>query len=198
MTRLTRLFAIVAMALLPTVGLKASLIDNIATDYGAHDPFEVWVKVDHESSTLSIYRGDYELERIYPISIGQRGASRMRLRGERQTPKGEFRINGINAESRFHLFFNFDYPTPWHALEALNEGVMSRAQYEDFHYYLRRHGRPPQDTVLGGNIGLHGLGSGDADVHGRFDWTLGCVAVSNEEIERLARLIGIGTRVVIR
>nr|WP_163503530.1 L,D-transpeptidase [Halomonas socia] len=198
MSRLTRLIAIVAMALTPTLGLKASLIDNIATDFGPRDPFEVWVKVDNSDATLTVYRGDFPLERIHGISVGQRGAARMRVRGDKQTPKGEFRVNGINPESRFHLFFNVDYPTPWHALDALNAGVMSRVEYEEYHYYLRRHGRPPQDTVLGGNIGLHGIGSGDPEIHGRFDWTLGCVAVTNEEIERLAELIGIGTRVVIR
>lgn len=198
MSRFTRLFAIVAMTLLPTLGLKASLIDNIATDYGPRDPFEVWVKVDNRSSTLSVYRGDYELERIHPISVGRAGTSRMRVRGDRQTPLGEFFIDVINPASRFHLFFRVDYPTPWHALDALNAGVMSRAEYEDYHYYLRRHGRPPQDTVLGGNIGIHGLGDGDPELHGRFDWTLGCVAVTNEQVERLASLIGIGTRVVIR
>ncbi|SDM87805.1 L,D-transpeptidase catalytic domain [Franzmannia pantelleriensis] len=198
MSRLIRLFAIVAMALTPTLGLKASLIDNIATDFGPRDPFEVWVKVDNSDATLTVYRGDYPLERINGISIGQRGAARMRVRGDKQTPKGEFRINGINTNSRFHLFFAVDYPTPWNALEALNAGVMSRAEYEEYHYFLLRHGRPPQDTVLGGNIGLHGIGEGDPEIHGRFDWTLGCVAVTNEEIERLAELIGIGTRVVIR
>jgi L,D-peptidoglycan transpeptidase YkuD (ErfK/YbiS/YcfS/YnhG family) len=51
---------------------------------------------------------------------------------------------------------------------------------------------------LGGAIGIHGIGGGSPDVHRRFHWTEGCVAVSNEQIERLAELVGIGTRVVIR
>jgi hypothetical protein len=82
----------------------------------------------------------------------------------------------------------------WH----WESGIFTEQDYEAYHAYYRRHGHPPQNTALGGAIGIHGIGGGSPDVHHRFHWTEGCVAVSNEQIERLAELVGIGTRVVIR
>jgi lipoprotein-anchoring transpeptidase ErfK/SrfK len=59
---------------------------------------------------------------------------------------------------------------------------------------------PPWGTPLGGNIGIHGYGRrrDRAREHaaGR-DWTDGCIAVTNEEIERIADHIRVGTRVII-
>ncbi|MFC6670290.1 L,D-transpeptidase family protein [Marinobacterium aestuariivivens] len=56
---------------------------------------------------------------------------------------------------------------------------------------------PPQDTPLGGQIGIHGLGGGDPDVHELFNWTNGCVALTDAEVKRLARWVNRGTRVEI-
>jgi lipoprotein-anchoring transpeptidase ErfK/SrfK len=57
---------------------------------------------------------------------------------------------------------------------------------------------PPQNTPLGGQIGIHGLGAADRDIHQIFDWTSGCIAMTNEEIDRLAKWVRKGTLVVIR
>ncbi|WP_229803424.1 L,D-transpeptidase family protein [Litchfieldella qijiaojingensis] len=175
---------------MPALGAQANL--------HLHGPDELWLLIDDESATLHVYRGEREVERFFPISLGQRGAAPLRVRGDKQTPTGEFRINRFNFKSRFHIFLGLNYPTPWHALDALNAGIMSQQEYEDYFAYLRRYGRPPQDTVLGGDIGIHGIGKGDPSIHERFHWTEGCIAVTNEQIERLAGLVEVGTRVVIR
>lgn len=190
MSRLGNVLLVWALVLLPTLVAQANL--------PAHAPNEVWILVDDKQATLQVYQGDRVIEHFYPISLGQRGAAPMRLRGDKKTPTGEFRINRINSESRFHIFLGLNYPTPWHVLDALEAGVMSEQESEEYYAYLRRYGRPPQDTVLGGDIGIHGLGRGDPSIHERYHWTEGCVAVTNEQIERLAGLVGIGTRVVIR
>jgi hypothetical protein len=57
---------------------------------------------------------------------------------------------------------------------------------------------PPQNTALGGRIGLHGLGRGDPKVHQQFNWTNGCIALTNEQIDQLLTWVGKGTRVSIR
>ena len=57
---------------------------------------------------------------------------------------------------------------------------------------------PPQNTPLGGHIGIHGVGAGDPRIHTNFNWTNGCVALTNEQVTRLAALIKVGTRVEIR
>ncbi len=159
---------------------------------------ELWVLVDDREAALSVYRGNRLVERFAPISLGRGGAMSQRQRGDLSTPLGEFRVYRFNRSSKFHIFIGVDYPTPTHALMALEAGVYSQQDYEDYFSYYRRNGDPPQDTVLGGYIGIHGLGVADPDIHQRFHWTEGCVAVTDSQIERLSSLVDIGTRVVIR
>ncbi|XKF16539.1 L,D-transpeptidase [Halomonas sp. BLK-85] len=159
---------------------------------------EVWVLVDDQEATLSVYQGSKRLAHYAPVSLGRSGAETQRVRGSNVTPKGEFRINRFNYESRWHIFVGIDYPTPAHARMALRTGVYTDQDYEEYFAYYRQHGSPPQDTVLGGAIGIHGLGGADPDIHEQFHWTQGCVALTNAQIERFSQLIDIGTRVVIR
>ncbi|MBE0463306.1 MAG: L,D-transpeptidase family protein [Halomonadaceae bacterium] len=159
---------------------------------------ELWLMIDDQASSLSVFRGETQLEYFAPISLGRAGAKTQRVMGDNVTPLGEFRINRFNYESRWHIFLGIDYPTPAHARMALEKGIYSQRDYEAYFDYYRRYGHPPQNTALGGAIGIHGIGSGDPDIHGRYHWTQGCVAVTNEQIERLAELVDVGTRVVIR
>lgn len=159
---------------------------------------ELWVLIDDQEATLSVFRGNALLERFAPISLGRAGAKTQRVRGDNVTPMGEFHINRFNYESQWRTFMSIDYPTPVHARMALEKGIYSQADYDNYFDYYRRHGSPPQNTALGGAIGIHGLGSADPDIHGRYHWTQGCVAVTNEQIDRLDELVGVGTRVVIR
>lgn len=159
---------------------------------------EIWVLVDDQKLRLDVYRGHYLIETFSPISLGRGGAKPQRLEGGRATPLGEFRVNRFNNESKFDIFIGLDYPTPFHARQALESGVYSQQDYNDYFDYYRYHGSPPQQTVLGGFIGIHGVGVADLDIHRRMHWTEGCVAVEDDQIRRLSSLIDIGTRVVIR
>ncbi len=162
-----------------------------------HDD-ELWVLIDDRDASLTVYRGDRQLERFYPVSLGRGGARTSRQRGDKATPMGEFRVNRFNRESQWHIFIGIDYPTPAHARMALKTGVYTQRDYDDYFSYYQRYGHPPQETALGGYIGIHGLGGADPDIHASYHWTQGCVAVTNAQIERLEGLIDIGTRVVIR
>ncbi|HSH48518.1 MAG TPA: L,D-transpeptidase [Halomonas sp.] len=159
---------------------------------------EVWVLVDNRESRLRVYRGDALIESFFPVSLGRGGAKFQRYEGGRATPLGEFRVTRFNPRSKFHMFIGLDYPTPFHARQALETGVYSQQDYADYFDYYRRYGSPPQQTVLGGFIGIHGLGEANPDIHRRLHWTDGCVAVEDSQINRLSLLVDIGTRVVIR
>lgn len=197
--RFSRLVLAAPLALLAIEPARANLIETQLSR--AHLPRhseELWVLVDDDEATLIVYRGNRELARFSPISLGRGGARAMRLEGSGATPKGEFRVNRFNRESDWHLFIGLDYPTPAHARVALEEGIYTQQDYDDYFRYYRTHGSPPQHTALGGFIGLHGVGKGDPDIHRQFHWTQGCVAVTDQQIDQLAGLIDIGTRVVIR
>ncbi|MBS9404019.1 L,D-transpeptidase [Halomonas sp. TRM85114] len=197
--RFSQLVLTAPLALLAADAAQANLIDRLLTDaiVPRHDD-ELWVLVEDREASLTIYRGNRRLERFAPISLGRGGASTQRISGDRVTPLGEFRVNRFNRQSKFHIFIGLDYPTPTHARMALESGVYDQQDYDNYFVYYRRHGYPPQDTVLGGYIGIHGVGKGDPEIHQRFHWTEGCVAVTDVQVERLTSLIDIGTRVVIR
>ncbi len=57
---------------------------------------------------------------------------------------------------------------------------------------------PPQNTLLGGQIGIHGLGKADLKIHRLMNWTHGCIALTNQQIDILSRWVEIGTRVEVK
>lgn len=159
---------------------------------------EIWVLIDKQEMRLRVFRGNALLESFSSIAVGRGGSSAQRFEGGRTTPLGEFHITRFNPESRFDFFIGLDYPTPFHARQALETGVYSQQDYDDYFAYYRINGTPPQQTVLGGYIGIHGVGEADAEIHRRMDWTDGCVALEDHQIARLSSIVDIGTRVVIR
>lgn len=195
-----RRFGLLALSLpFWSVAQGATLMSEVLGDASApRFPGELWVLVDDQEARLSIFRGRQLVERYSPISLGRGGAKPQRVRGDRTTPLGEFRVTRFNFDSKYHIFVGLDFPTPTHARMALDTGIYSQRDYDDYFSYYRRHGTPPQDTALGGYIGIHGVGVGDPEIHRRFHWTDGCVAVTDRQIEDLSSMIDIGTRVVIR
>ncbi|MDR5867061.1 L,D-transpeptidase family protein [Halomonas koreensis] len=177
---------------------SALMTDLLARASRPRSPDELWVRVDDRQAELGIFRGTRAVERFSPVSLGRGGARPQRVRGDRTTPLGEFRVTRFNFDSKYHIFVGLDYPTPTHARLALEAGVYSQQDYDDYFAYYRRHGVPPQETALGGYIGIHGVGVADPDIHRRFHWTNGCVAVTDPQVETLSSMIDIGTRVVIR
>ena len=127
-----------------------------------------------------------------PVALA-RAPGPKRVRGDQRMPEGDYRIAGPARRSRrFHRFIPIDYPSKADAAHALAEGRISREEHDAI---VRAHaeGRlPPQETRLGGNLGLHGEGArwrGDLAL----DWTEGCIAVTDEAIDLLARRARPGT-----
>lgn len=115
--------------------------------------------------------------RTYSVSLGP-GLGPKRKRGDGRTPEGRYVIDSRNAASRFHRALHVSYP---------NAADRARA---------RRMRVDP-----GGDIMIHGLPKGWGELgalHLARDWTAGCVAVTNEEIEEIWRLVTNGTVVEIR
>ena len=159
---------------------------------------EIWVLIDTRAMTVSVFEGD-ALKRVYEsISIGRGGTTTDKRKDDQKTPLGEYRIARIAKQTPFHRFFGLDYPSLEQAQRALLTGVINERHYRSILTAVRSGDAPPQDTPLGGYLGIHGVGEGDPRIHDSFNWTNGCIALSNEQIDDIARWITIGTRVVVR
>lgn len=191
--RLTRYLSPLEWAALILCGLFLSLPN--ATPAGGEQP---WLLVDTTALTLAVMRGEQVLLELENIAIGSNGATRDKRIGDEKTPLGEFTINEIRDSERFHRFLAFAYPPMDYASAALRDGRISRREYLAISRAWRGGEPPPQNTGLGGNLGIHGLGAGDPEIHRLFNWTNGCIALTNEQMERLAPLVHVGTRVSIR
>ena len=114
--------------------------------------------------------------RTYRIALGFEPRGSKIRQGDGRTPEGIFRIDRLNPQSRFHLSLGLDYPQPHHRVAA------------------RRAGFSP-----GGDIMIHGQPNTiPRGYRVKGDWTEGCIAVDDHEIEEIFAMARIGTEVEIR
>lgn len=163
-----------------------------------HEGDEVWVLFDSSQDVVQVREGKRVLAEFPGAARGRAGVVADRRRDSKQTPSGTFRIAWTNSSSDFHRFLGLDYPRPEHARRAHDAGDIDVDTYLDIVAATARNQLPPQDTVLGGHIGIHGLGKGNPEIHRNYHWTQGCVALTNEQIDELLEWVQVGTRVVIR
>ena len=124
---------------------------------------------------MDLLRGDQVIA-TYRIVLGGAPIGHKREQGDQRTPEGDYRITYRNARSRFHLSLRISYPDDTDRRQALARGVDP-----------------------GGDIMIHGQPNQIPDgfkVKG--DWTAGCIAVTNPEIEEIFAHAAIGTKVEIR
>jgi murein L,D-transpeptidase YafK len=157
-----------------------------------------WVLVDTRRDILAVMHGSQAVEVFYHVALGTAGAGIKHQRGDNVTPLGVFRIGWVNRNSRFKTFLGLDYPNLEYAKQAYRQGLISKLDYDSILYALEMGLTPPQDTPLGGSIGIHGIGAGDPWIHATYNWTSGCIALDNQQIDRLAQRVNVGTTVEIR
>jgi murein L,D-transpeptidase YafK len=119
-----------------------------------------------------------EVLKSYNIALGGNPIGPKERQGDNKTPEGTYVIDGRNKDSRFHLSLHISYP---------NERDKNRA---------KKLGVSP-----GGDIMIHGIKNGFSwvgDAHTGVDWTKGCIAVTDEEIEEISKVAPNGTIVEIR
>ncbi len=140
--------------------------------------------------TLELYQ-DGKLTKTYPIALGFNPVDDKQQRGDGCTPEGEFYICHKNPASMFYLSLLLSYPNLEDAEQGLEAGLITRTQNQTITNALKNKKMPPQQTKLGGEIRIHGGGIG-------YNWTLGCIALKNEDIEELYNLLPLGTTVIIK
>jgi murein L,D-transpeptidase YafK len=159
---------------------------------------DIWLLVETKTRLLRVMEGTNEKEVFTNVSIGRKGSSTDKIRNDDKTPLGEYRIGWVNDKSRFRRFFGLTYPNLDNAKKAYRKGVIGEHTLRNIMRANLDEDIPPQDTELGGQIGIHGLGTGSLQVHEEFNWTHGCIAMTNDQIDRLGQWVHKGTLVVIR
>ena len=157
----------------------------------------LWALVDTVAESLSVRDGSDRVVAEYGgIAIGRGGAAAVHYRGDHTTPRGTFHIVSIRPSRRFMTFYELDYPTVEHAERAFRAGRLDAASRDAI--VTGGGDEPLQGTALGGDIGIHGVGLGDPRIHRLFNWTAGCVALSNRQLRDFSGYAFPGMRVVIR
>jgi murein L,D-transpeptidase YafK len=135
------------------------------------------IVIEKAAHTLALFRGDHLLK-TYRVALGPNVKGAKERQGDGRTPEGKYIVDSRKRDSAFHRALHISYP---------NEQDRRRA---------RRLGVPP-----GGDIMIHGLPNGMGAIgkaHRIRDWTQGCIAVTNEEIEEIWRVVPNGTLVEIK
>jgi hypothetical protein len=176
----------------------ASVVLGIAPTALSLRAEDKWILVDTAALTLTVLEGEKPVATHADISIGRNGFTRQKVSRDQRTPLGAYHVSAIRNNSRFHRFIAIDYPSLDDARDALRSGRIDEASFQAILSAHERGQPPPADTPLGGHIGIHGIGTGDAGIHADFHWTDGCIALTNEQIDELTPLITLGMTVVIR
>ncbi len=126
---------------------------------------------------LTVFSNGEKLK-TYTISLGRQPKGKKQFEGDRKTPEGTYFIDSKNPKSKYHLNLGISYP---------NKSDISYATQ--------------QEKSPGGLIKIHGIRNGFGFIgkfHRFFDWTLGCIALTNQEVEELYYNVRIGTEIEIK
>ncbi len=144
------------------------------------------LRLSKSTHQLRLYDGDAVVA-TYHASIGPGGLGVKKQEGDDVTPVGRYHIVS-RKDSQYRIFLRLDYPN-----------ADDRARFAA----LKAAGELPADAHIGGDIGIHGTPQAhkyDA-IRATFplvDWTAGCIAVTDDEIDHIAALVADGTEIEIQ
>lgn len=144
------------------------------------------VSADVRADKIIIFKSKHEMQLLaggkilksYKIALGGNPVGPKQRQGDHRTPEGIYQVAGRNANSAYHRSLRVSYPNEQDRARAAKLGV-----------------------APGGDIMIHGLPNGYGWIgrgHLAKDWTDGCIAVTDQEIEEIWRLVPDGTRIEIR
>jgi murein L,D-transpeptidase YafK len=161
--------ALLLTSALPFLGkLRGRLAGNVTADS---------ILVEKSSHRMSLIK-DGRVLRSYRVALGRGGPEAKSREGDARTPEGSYVIDRHNSHSCCHLALHISYPNAADVALARARGV-----------------RP------GSDIEIHGLSKATSwlgDWHRARDWTHGCIAVTNSEMEEIWRAVPDGTPIMIR
>lgn len=134
------------------------------------------IVVEKKRHTLTLFAAGVPI-RSYMVALGNPVGDKQR-QGDRRTPEGLYHIDSRNPASHYHLSLHISYPDAAHAARARSNGVSP-----------------------GGDIMIHGLAPQFASagaLHRTHDWTEGCIALTNDEIDEIWTAVRDGTPIQIK
>lgn len=178
MKRLAAVFS--ALTLVAVLGAVGLFLWDRATPVVPPPPVPLTGQIDRilvekAARRMTVFRGG-EAVKTYRIALGFAPEGDKAREGDGRTPEGVFTIDRRNPQSAYHLSLGIDYPQPDDIARARAEGYSP-----------------------GGDIFIHGQPNGLGRVGALpYDWTAGCIAVSDDEIRELWAAVPNGTEVEIR
>lgn len=134
------------------------------------------IKVDKSKRRMYLI-DNHQIIKEYRIALGKRPQGPKRYEGDQRTPEGLYRLDYVMEDSGFYRSIHIDYPNIYDVVNAHRIGASA-----------------------GGNIKIHGLRNGErrpAALVQSFDWTDGCIAITNREMDELLSLVKVGTPIHI-
>lgn len=128
----------------------------------------------HKSARKMYLLHNSKVMKQYDIALGQQPVGHKQFEGDQKTPEGVYYIDRRNPNSRFHLSLGMSYPNQ-----------ADRA-------YARSQGKSP-----GGDIFIHGRANKHTQRGLGWDWTDGCIAVTDDEMEEIYAMVKVGTPIVV-
>jgi murein L,D-transpeptidase YafK len=159
------------------IGIGCILIAAVVVNAATPSPQADRIVITKSARQLALLRNGKTI-RTYHVRLGSNPNGAKERQGDGKTPEGIYRIDSRNADSKFHRALHVSYP---------NAADEARAR--------RMHVSP------GGEIMIHGAPNRWrwlSFVFPHIDWTAGCIAVKDDEIEEIWRLVPNGTAVEIR
>ena len=135
------------------------------------------IVVEKSKHMLTLYQAGFPV-RTYGVALGKEPTGDKQRIGDNRTPEGLFRIDYKNPQSKFHMALHISYPDAAHLQRANALGVAPGGD-------IMIHGLPPAFKSYGA-------------AHREFDWTEGCIAVTDEEIEEIWRAVPQGAPIQIK
>ncbi len=159
--------------------------------------------VKKKDQVLELYKNGTKVK-TYRVCLGLFPSGPKRIVGDRKTPEGDYYICSKNRSSNFELFMGISYPGEHDAQIAFEQGMISKDTRDSIIRSIKEGKQPPWNTKLGGWVGIHGYPTKPntktwvALLYPKpHNWTNGCIAMWDFEIEELFETVPVGTPVTI-
>lgn len=145
------------------------------------------IRIVKTALTLTLYHEATPLK-SYHIAIGEGGFADKERQSDRLTPEGEFYITEKSIQKNHYYlgsrWMELSYPNKEDADRGYATGLINRKTRDKIYTAIDRFQIPPQNTALGGGIGIHGGTGNNAETQGDF-WTYGCIGLTDNEVNEI-------------